>query len=84
MDILKGRPKISGRVEIARSFSYKLDMKRYDPWFENRDFFCSEKAECEIEDAEAVSEALYAFCKREVMASVREYVQEMKKLRRTA
>jgi hypothetical protein len=61
--------KINGTVEIARSFSYKLNCGNY----ESRDFFCSQKAECSAEDAEAISDALHAFCKRQVMQAVTEY-----------
>lgn len=58
------------RVEVARSFSYKLNCGNY----ESRDFFCSQKAECNAEDAEHVSERLYQFCKSQVLAAVREYL----------
>lgn len=56
-------------VEVVRSFSYKLNCGNY----ESRDFFCSQKAECKAADAGTVSEALYQFCKSQVLASVREY-----------
>ena len=56
-------------VEIARSFSYKLNVGNY----ESRDFFCSQKAECKWKDAEEISAALYAFCKNEVLKSVNEF-----------
>ena len=56
-------------VEIARSFSFKLNVGNY----ESRDFFCSQKAECEEKNAEAVSEKLYDFCRNEVMKSVATY-----------
>jgi hypothetical protein len=58
------------RVEVARSFSYKLNCGNY----ESRDFFCSQKAECNAEDAEHISAQLYQFCKSQVLASVREYL----------
>ncbi len=77
--VLRGRPKISGRVEIARSFSYKLNVGS----FESRDFFCSQKAECEPEDSAAVSEALYQFCKSQVMRAVDQYTKEQS-MRRSA
>jgi len=65
--LIKGSaPKIGGRVEVARSFSFKLNLGNY----QSADFFCSEKAECAAEDAEATSEALYAFCRKQVMKSV--------------
>jgi hypothetical protein len=56
-------------VEIARSFSFKLNVGNY----ESRDFFCSQKAECPAKDAEKVSEALYRFCKQEVLKSVNQF-----------
>lgn len=56
-------------VEVARSFSFKLNAGNY----ESRDFFCSQKAECKAEDAEITSQRLYDFCKREVMKSVKEF-----------
>lgn len=55
--------------EIARSFSYKLNAGNY----ESRDFFCSQKVECPIEEAEATSERLYAFCRAQVMRAVKEF-----------
>jgi len=63
----------AARVEIARSFAFKLNCGNY----ESRDFFCSEKAECDIAEADAVSDRLYAFCKTQVMRAVREYQQEV-------
>ena len=56
-------------VEVARSYSFKLNVGNY----ESRDFFCSQKAECLLKNAEKVSEALYQFCKQEVIKSVNEY-----------
>jgi hypothetical protein len=60
------------RVEIVRSFSYKLNVGQY----ESRDFFCSQKAQCDAGDAARTSAALYQFCKTQVLASVREYQAE--------
>jgi hypothetical protein len=62
------------RVEICRSFAYKLNAGNY----ESRDFFCSQKSECAADDAMEVSAALYHFCRSQVLASVREYQAEMK------
>ena len=67
--ILPSKPDTGPRVEIGRSFSFKLNMGNY----ESRDFFCSQKAECKIEDSERVSQALHDFCKSQVMRAVREY-----------
>lgn len=63
------KPKL---IEIARSFSYKLNVGNY----ESRDFFASQKAECRAEDAEATSERLYQFCKTQVLKAVKEYREE--------
>lgn len=60
-------------IEIARSFSYKLNMGNY----ESRDFFCSQKAECKPEDAEATSDALHDFCKKQVLRAVDSYRREV-------
>jgi len=60
------------RCEIVRSFSYKLNVGDY----ESRDFFCSQKSECAIEDAADISERLYQFCKEQVRKSVLEYKRE--------
>lgn len=62
-------------TEVARSFSYKLNIPGK---FESRDFFCSRKEECEVQEAEAVSRRLFAFCKREVLLAVREYQEQRK------
>lgn len=59
-------------VEVARSFSFKLNVGNY----ESRDFFCSQKAECKPEDAEEVARALHAFCKKMVMEEVRAHKEE--------
>ena len=61
------------RVEVVRSFAYKLNVGNY----ESRDFFCSQKAECSADDAAEVSAALYQFCKSQVLAAVREYRADM-------
>ena len=64
-------------VEIARSFSFKLNVGNY----ESRDFFCSQKAECEWNDAVDISEALYLFCKESVLRDVNNYKAELDKIR---
>lgn len=60
------------RTEICRSFAYKLNTGN----FESRDFFMSQKSECDASDAEAVSAALYAFCKSQVLLAVKQYRDE--------
>lgn len=59
-------------VEIARSFSYKLNVGN----FESRDFFCSRKQEATVKEAVKVSEMLFKFCEDEVIKSVRAYQLE--------
>ena len=70
----KRRPKRNCLVEIARSFSFKLNLGNY----QMADFFCSEKAEVPEKEAVKKSEALYQFCKSEVLKSVEEYKEEYK------
>ena len=64
--LLTGKPPSITRVEVARSYSYKLNVGNY----ESRDFFCSQKAECDIDEAQAVGRALYEFCRAQVMEAV--------------
>uniref|UniRef100_A0A6M3KYK3 Uncharacterized protein n=1 Tax=viral metagenome TaxID=1070528 RepID=A0A6M3KYK3_9ZZZZ len=59
-------------VEVARSFSYKLNCGNY----QTADFFCSQKAEVPENEAEKTSEELFEFCKDEVMKSVYAYQLE--------
>lgn len=56
-------------VEIVRSFSFKLNVGNY----ESRDFFCSQKAQCAMEESERVSEELHQFCQRQVQKAVAKY-----------
>jgi len=63
-------------VEVARSFSFKLNLGNY----QMADFFCSEKAEVPETEAEKTSEALYEFCKEEVIKSVNSYKEDLAKL----
>ena len=60
-------------IEIARSFSYKYNVGNY----ESRDFFCSAKKEVKESEAENTSEALYAFCKKEVLKGVNELKKQI-------
>jgi hypothetical protein len=70
--LLKRPTRIQGTVEVARSFSYKLNCGNY----ESRDFFCSQKAECPADEAEAVSQRLHEFCKSQVMQALRDYLAD--------
>jgi len=84
--VIKGAAPKLDRVEIARSFSFKLNLGNY----QSADFFCSQKSECAAEDAEQASEALYAFCRKQVMKSVSDFQieqirkEQMQAQRRTA
>ena len=60
-------------VEVARSFSWKLNVGNY----ESRDFFCSQKAECPASEAAEVSERLHAFCKSQVIKALNQYLKEV-------
>ena len=60
------------KTEVARSFSYKLNIGNY----QTADFFCSQKAEVLEEEAEKKSEELYAFCRKEVLKSINSYLKE--------
>ena len=59
-------------VEIARSYSQKLNTGNYT----SADFFCSQKAEVPLEDAEQTSRALIHFCKAMVVADIKQYLSE--------
>lgn len=63
-------------IEIARSFSFKLNMGNY----ESRDFFCSQKAECRMDEADRVADQLHQFCKAQVLKAVNEYKAECEAL----
>ena len=56
-------------TSITRSFSYKKSLGNY----QMADFFCSQTAECKASEEEKASEALYQFCKREVVKSLNEF-----------
>jgi len=56
-------------VEIVRCFSFKLNVGNY----ESRDFFCSQKASCSINEAEKVSAELHKFCQEQVQKAVAVY-----------
>src|SRR3990167_2975064 len=61
------------KVEIARSFAFKYNAGNY----QSADFFCSQKSECSPKDADKISEALYQFCKQQVLNAVNEYKKEL-------
>ncbi len=67
--IIKRQIRITGRVEVVRSCSRRLNIGNY----ESVDFFCSQKAECAAEDAAEVGRLAHQFCKKQVLDSLAEY-----------
>lgn len=81
-------------VEIAVSFSYKVNLQNYltvdeqtrlikrnmGVAYGGTDFFMSQKASCPPSEQETKSEALQDFCKRSVMKAVNAYIQEWREL----
>ncbi len=63
------------RMEVCRSFSYKLSIKNMDgsPTYESADFFCSFKSACTEETRAEVSADLDQFCVDDVVNSIREF-----------
>jgi hypothetical protein len=59
-------------VKITRSFAYKLNLGNY----QSADFFCSQTAECTPNMAASISDAIYQFCKREVLRAAAEFAKE--------
>lgn len=80
--LVKGRARdlVVGNVEVVRSFAYKLNCANHPGGnqYEARDFFCSQKATCAPEDVGHISEALYQWCKAEVLRAVDDYVRLLK------
>lgn len=61
-----------GLVEIARSYAFKVNLGNY----QSADFFCSQKSQCAVKDADVVSQALFDFCKRDVLRAVAQIKDE--------
>jgi hypothetical protein len=59
------------RVEVVRSFTYKLNVGNY----ESRDFFASQKITCEAAQADAASAMLAEWCEEQVLAQVKDYLR---------
>ena len=75
-EIIRGSEPDPRRVEVVRSVSFKLNLGNY----QSMDFFCSQKSEVNAEDAEAASEALYNFCRKQVMQSVSDFqIEQVRK-----
>lgn len=61
------------RTEITASYSHKLNVERFDSRrrYESVDMFNSQKAECRPEEAYDCAQAVYSFCRRNVLAWAR-------------
>lgn len=75
--LIRAAARVSGQVEICRSFAYKLNVGNY----ESRDFFASMKGFCDATDAEVISQQLYEFCEAQVLGEVRDYRRKMENQR---
>lgn len=71
--LIRHPAQIRGRVEVVRSFSYKLNVGNY----ESRDFFCSQKCECDATEAEEIGNQLHELCRAQVLASVGAYMRDV-------
>ncbi len=69
--IIHGQPNPDSRVELCRSFSYRLNLDNCGgPKYEHLDFFASRKMECAYRDRLWLSEMLYQECAAEVAEAV--------------
>lgn len=68
--------KEASRVEICRSFSFKLNLDKFcaQKTFESREFFQSAKGSCYLDEAAEYADKLAAFCKQQVLNDVRAYI----------
>lgn len=73
-----GQRPAAEKVEICRSFAYKLNLGNCGgPQFESADFFASRKMQCEAEAASWVSQQIYEECVAEVREAVAHFKKEM-------
>lgn len=63
------RERPSDLVQVARSFSRKIQIVQYQPV----DFFCSLSLQCYAEDAAVKSQQAVEFCKKQVQADISAY-----------
>ncbi len=54
------------RTEITRGYTHKIQLGNY----ESVDLFCSQKIECNVEQAEEVSAKIYKFCRDQVVKDI--------------
>ena len=77
-----GRKPDAAKVEVCRSFSYKLNLQNHGGLpYESADFFASRKMECNSEDAAWVSQQIYEECVAEVRQAVAGLIAEMARKR---
>jgi hypothetical protein len=62
------QPQPEHRIEIVRSFSFKLNLGDY----QSADFFCSRKEQCNANNVDEISTSIYEWCYDEVMESVKQ------------
>jgi nucleoid-associated protein YejK len=65
-------------IEISRSYSEKVNMGNYQTF----DSFCSAKCEVDEKEADQKSKELYEFCKEQVKKEIKEYREEVEKLKK--
>lgn len=75
MDFTDAIPKPIQLTEVARSYSRKVNLGNY----ESMDFFCSQKLEVPLDQAEAASERLIQFCRSQVTKDIQAFMAERKK-----
>lgn len=72
------RQRISTRTEVVQSYSHTLSHQFYGGHqYESSSFFCSQKAECDIKDAEEVGDVLYGLCRRQVLKQINNLIAEL-------
>jgi hypothetical protein len=71
--LIKPAARVSGQVEVVRSFTRKLNLGSY----ESADFFCSQKVICDAEQADEISAAVYGWCKAQVMRDIQTFRSEI-------
>lgn len=81
--VIKRTVKVSGQVEITKSFGYKLQTEKYTGIkdYESRDFFCAHKVTCDAEDAVEMGRLVYQFCEDQVMEEVINYISRLREKR---
>jgi hypothetical protein len=79
--VIKKQLRVSGQVEITKSFGYKLQCEKYSGVkdYESRDFFCAHKVSCDADDAVEMGRLVYQFCEDQVMEDVTNYIAKLRR-----